>query len=188
MSYSTAEAIDQLTAVGSVLKILLSFLAIIIIIRSWPDTRIMLSGIKRFKLLEFEVELNALKDAFQKQVEENKIRQNNSKTKDAGIGISDEKMHDAIKGTLRISRVFLGADILWIGNDPLHDFYFRKLLRYLGVGVESARSTQEAVKLIAMNKFDLLISDINKPDDNEIQGLYHLRKQCGYKSFAIFCF
>jgi DNA-binding response OmpR family regulator len=55
--------------------------------------------------------------------------------------------------------------ILWVDDHPENNTLDAAFFRQHGIAVHMARSTAEAVKLVAINKYDLVISDLGRGDD-----------------------
>jgi CheY-like chemotaxis protein len=57
------------------------------------------------------------------------------------------------------------ATVLWVDDRPENNVYERRSLEALGVTFVLAKSTDEALKMIARQKFDVIISDMGRPPD-----------------------
>ncbi|MBI3244130.1 MAG: response regulator [Chloroflexi bacterium] len=60
----------------------------------------------------------------------------------------------------------LGASILWVDNSPAKDIFERKAMEVFGVRFTDSASTEDALEKIKASKFDLIISDMNRPPDD----------------------
>jgi len=59
----------------------------------------------------------------------------------------------------------LGASILWVDNNPAKDLFERKAMEVFGVRFTDSASTADALEKIKSSKFDLIVSDMNRPPD-----------------------
>ena len=64
--------------------------------------------------------------------------------------------------TIRRAR---GATILWVDDNPNNNTYERQSLEALGVSFVLATSTDELLTKLAARRFDVIISDMNRPPD-----------------------
>jgi CheY-like chemotaxis protein len=156
------------------LTALVAFLAFALV--SWGDIRELIPRISRFEALGVKVEVDQLQSALEKQAQSP-----NSKN----VVVEPGATKAAVARALHVQPVFQGANILWIDDEPPNNLPFRQVLRTLGAGVEPARNTQEALALAASTTFDLVISDINRGDENGIDGVVQLRA-AGVEAPAIF--
>ena len=58
------------------------------------------------------------------------------------------------------------STVLWVDDNPNNNSYERQALEALGVSFVLARSTDEALKKIARQRFDAIISDMGRPPDS----------------------
>lgn len=68
--------------------------------------------------------------------------------------------------TPRTLRKASRATILWVDDQPDNNIYERQSLQALGIKFVSAKSTEEALKQINNQPFDVIISDMGRPPDN----------------------
>jgi CheY-like chemotaxis protein len=74
----------------------------------------------------------------------------------------------------RISRVVTpkalgrlqGRRVLWVDDHPDNNRYERAALEQLGIEVITATSTEDALKLLQTDRYDLIISDMGRPSDS----------------------
>lgn len=71
---------------------------------------------------------------------------------------------DALPGA-RIQRRIIGSLVLWVDDRPDNNFYERRALEALGVRFVLAASTDDALQLIRLQSFDMIISDMGRPGD-----------------------
>jgi CheY-like chemotaxis protein len=155
---------------------LIALLAIIIFaLVSWKEIRQLVPRISRFEALGVKLELSQLQNALELQAKSIKSR----------VVLPPGAIENVLARALTVRPVFNGATILWIDNEPQNNVAFRQVLRTLGAGVEPARGTKEALDLTTVNRFDLIVSDIDRGSDNGIDGLAQLRAQ-GVEPPAIF--
>jgi CheY-like chemotaxis protein len=71
--------------------------------------------------------------------------------------------------------------VLWVDDKPRNNERERDAMAAFGVDFVLARSTAEAVDLLASNRFDLVVSDLHRPDDPNagITLLSHMRQRLG---------
>ncbi|SEA50596.1 response regulator [Variovorax sp. YR216] len=65
----------------------------------------------------------------------------------------------------RIIRRATAATALWVDDRPANNVFERQALEALGVSFVLATSTEEALKLTAKQRFDVIISDMGRPPD-----------------------
>jgi CheY-like chemotaxis protein len=71
--------------------------------------------------------------------------------------------------------------VLWVDDKPQNNERERDAMAALGVGFVLAQSTEEAVSLLESSHFDLVISDLHRPDEPNagIVLLSHMRQRLG---------
>jgi CheY-like chemotaxis protein len=70
-----------------------------------------------------------------------------------------------LKGRIeRASKGFFDAAILWVDDNPAFSLNERRALASLGVTVDTARSSDEALKMVAAGNYDLVVSDFNRDE------------------------
>ena len=67
--------------------------------------------------------------------------------------------------TPRMIRRAERATVLWVDDRPENNVYERRSLEALGVTFALAKSTDEALQMVARQKFDVIISDMGRPPD-----------------------
>lgn len=67
----------------------------------------------------------------------------------------------------RLQDLVAGGRVLWVDDEPENNVVEVRLLRRLGVDVESVRDTAEAIARLAQDpgRFDLVVSDWTRPAD-----------------------
>jgi CheY-like chemotaxis protein len=81
-----------------------------------------------------------------------------------------------------------GARILWVDDHPQNNYYERNILQSLGVKVSTALTTEEALPMIARQRFDLIITDRSRGSDPDagITLLNALREQGSHPSIIFY--
>lgn len=64
-----------------------------------------------------------------------------------------------------VSSAIHGAQILWVDDYPGNNIYERTTLKSMGIMIDLAISTEEALVLQSMNKYDLILSDMGRHED-----------------------
>ena len=86
--------------------------------------------------------------------------------KDKGQAIQRAKKH---------LHVFRDASFLWVDDRPENNLNEQMMFRQLRVKAQAAESTEDALKLLKNGRYDLVISDMARGDDNTA-GLELLRQ------------
>jgi len=58
-----------------------------------------------------------------------------------------------------------GSSILWVDDKPMNNVYETSILKRLGASIIFARSTEEALKFLNQDTYDLIISDILRVEE-----------------------
>ena len=61
----------------------------------------------------------------------------------------------------------IGKSILWVDDIPINNVYEANIMKQIGASIVTARSTSEANAFIERTKFDLVISDIHRFENNQ---------------------
>jgi CheY-like chemotaxis protein len=85
------------------------------------------------------------------------------------------KSHDDVIDADKVK----GKNILWVDNRPSNNDYPRTILEQAGINFTLALSTDEALEYISRNTFDLIISDMGRPEgqDAGVDLLKKIRKK-----------
>lgn len=83
-------------------------------------------------------------------------------TSKAGSNVTERERTQVMQRAERASPVLRGAQILWVDDHPDNNLHERRLLRSLGVFVDLARSTEEAISMLANTRYDMVISDMER--------------------------
>lgn len=60
-----------------------------------------------------------------------------------------------------------GGRILWVDDHPRNNKYLIDLFRQTGMSVDTARSTEEALRLLKSRSYDLVLSDMERDGDHD---------------------
>lgn len=85
-----------------------------------------------------------------------------------------EKRQALRRARQRVS-LFKGIQLLWVDDHPENNLNERRMFRQLGVDIDSAKSTEEALAILAAAKYDVVFSDMARGDD-AVAGLDLLRQ------------
>lgn len=80
----------------------------------------------------------------------------------AGFGAEVLARSQALRRAVLVSTVIRGARILWVDDLPANNHAECRLLEAFGAEVRQARSTQEGVSALALGRWDLLLSDMER--------------------------
>jgi CheY-like chemotaxis protein len=75
----------------------------------------------------------------------------------------------------RLEEIVKGAQLLLVNDVPSEMTHVRRILRSLGIFVDVARSTDEAISMLQETDYDLIISDMNR-DGVADEGIRFLKK------------
>jgi CheY-like chemotaxis protein len=92
-----------------------------------------------------------------------------TRSPDSGLGRTDVDPGDAAEAlpNSRIMRRLQGSRILWVDDRPDNNIFERQALEALGVKIDLATSTEEALQLVRRRSYDLIISDMGRPQDEK---------------------
>jgi CheY-like chemotaxis protein len=81
------------------------------------------------------------------------------------------------------AQVLQGAQLLWVDDNPDNNIYERRIFRSLGIFVDLARSSEEAISMLQLTKYDVIISDLARGDarDAGLQFLDEISKRNLYR-------
>jgi CheY-like chemotaxis protein len=80
----------------------------------------------------------------------------------------------ALRRAQLVQRVLQGARILWVDDHPNNNGYERRMLLALGISVDLATSTGEALEKVGHTSYDVILSDMAR--DRPDAGLVLLRR------------
>jgi len=146
------------------LKLAALIAAVVFIASSWDDLRMLLPRISHLEAVGVKIDIDRLASDLRRQPSDVSAENRFNELEAQGV----------ISRALRVRAVFEGAKILWIDDNPAANIPFRRILRNLGAYVETARDSDEAIKIIGYERFDLTISDINRGSENGVDALPEL--------------
>jgi CheY-like chemotaxis protein len=78
-----------------------------------------------------------------------------------------EQARSAITQAARVAPAIQGARILWVDERPQNNVYERRVLQGMGISVQLALNTKEAIYLITNGREnpDLIVSDMGREDE-----------------------
>ena len=168
---SVDDIVKLFDAITKLLNVLIwPGLILFILIRFGRDLREFFSSLGELSLkgAGFEASLKkkqaevvaALSAAAASKPDEDKTRE--SIAKEAMIAADVVAQFVTPRAIRRASR----STVLWVDDNPNNNSYERQALEALGVGFVLAKSTDEALKKIARQRFDAIISDMGRPPDS----------------------
>lgn len=81
--------------------------------------------------------------------------------------ISESERQQLLRRIKKVAPIIQGAQILWVDDNPDGNISERKILRSLGIFVDLAEKSREALSMIPQIGYDAVISDIRRPDLGE---------------------
>lgn len=115
-------------------------------------------------LKAFGVELTFVREELDKAIEK--------QGKKVAVISMDERSR-VLRRAEKVVSVLQGAQILWVDDNPDNNIYLRKIMRSLGIFVDTARSTTEGISMLQQTQYDVVISDM-KRDGNPNEGIEFL--------------
>jgi CheY-like chemotaxis protein len=79
-----------------------------------------------------------------------------------GNEVSQGERSQVLRRAQRVVQSIQGAQILWVDDNPDNNIYERGILRSLGLFVDLARTTNEALSMISQTNYAAVISDMNR--------------------------
>ena len=79
-------------------------------------------------------------------------------------GVDPEDVAEVLPNS-RVMRRLQGSRILWVDDRPDNNIFERQALEALGINIDLATSTEEAMQLVQRRSYDLIISDMGRPSD-----------------------
>jgi CheY-like chemotaxis protein len=89
--------------------------------------------------------------------------------------VSMNERSRVLRRAQRVAPVLKGARLLWVDDDPTSNAYESSILESLGIIVDTAIATEEALQMIGHTDYHVIISDMKRegvPD----QGLQFIKK------------
>jgi CheY-like chemotaxis protein len=81
------------------------------------------------------------------------------------VEVSSKDKEQALERARKHVQVFRDAQFLWVDDHPENNFNEQMMFRQLGVGTQTAESTEEALDILMNRHFDLVISDMARGDE-----------------------
>ena len=79
--------------------------------------------------------------------------------------IDPKDIADAVVPAGRSQRRIRKSVVLWVDDRPNNNIYERQALEALGIEIDLSESTEDALRRIRREPFDLIISDMGRPPD-----------------------
>jgi CheY-like chemotaxis protein len=97
--------------------------------------------------------------------------------------VSENDRSQVLRRAQYAAQVLQGAQILWVDDNPDNNIYERRIFRSLGIFVDLARSTEEAISMLQLTKYDVIISDLARGEIREagLQFLDEISKRKLYR-------
>lgn len=80
----------------------------------------------------------------------------------AGEQINERERTQVMRRAERAAPILRDAQILWVDDHPEYNLHERRILRSLGVFVDLARTTDEALAMLRDTHYDMIISDMER--------------------------
>lgn len=96
--------------------------------------------------------------------------------------LSDEDATGPLLRASMISKILAGARLLWVDDRPEGNAGETKLLRKLGVVVDTAVSSEDAREMLSKFHYDVILSDVDREGRSD-EGLTFLRSLIGTRLF-----
>lgn len=90
----------------------------------------------------------------------------------------------------RNQEVLRGARLLWVDDNPNNNRYKISLFSALGITVDTALTTEDALNMISRHRYDVVITDMGRGDNSRagIEFVEELRKQRNHPSIIVYTF
>lgn len=79
--------------------------------------------------------------------------------------IDPKVIADAVVPTTRTQRRIRRSFVLWVDDRPNNNTFERRALEALGIEIDLSTSTDDALRKIKRDSYDLIISDMSRPPD-----------------------
>ena len=76
--------------------------------------------------------------------------------------VSDNDRSQVLRRARYAASALQGAQLLWLDDNPNGNIYERRIFRSLGIFVDLAQSTTEAIAMLRLTKYDVIISDMGR--------------------------
>ncbi len=82
------------------------------------------------------------------------------------VRISEEEKEQAVRRARSRLHVFRKKYMLWIDDCPENNINERRMFHALGINIDTARTTEEALRILAIAPYDVIISDMKRDNDS----------------------
>lgn len=148
-------ALEFVKLIPSILWFLLAIFALVLFYRPIRDN--LLPKIGRFKVMGVEILFDeSYMDVSVELAEKNPMWRVHMSAADKRRAVNRVKQH---------LDIFRNAQILWVDEEPENNINERRMFRQLEVGIDIARSTDEALKILKDGRYDLVISDMVRGEE-----------------------
>lgn len=143
-------ALELVKLIPSILWFFFAVFALVLLYRPIRDN--LLPKIGRFKAMGVEILFDeSYMDVSVELAEKNPTWRVHMSAADKRRAVNRVKQH---------LDIFRNAQILWVDEEPENNINERRMFRQLEVGIDIARSTDEALKILKDGCYDLVISDM----------------------------
>ncbi len=92
----------------------------------------------------------------------------------------------ALRRAELVKRVLQGATVLWVDDHPANNAYEQRVLTALGIRLDLARSTAEALAKVGRSGYDVILSDMARSTPDSGLGLLRKLREGGYRTEVVF--
>lgn len=144
-----------------VLKLLWPLLVVVVVWRLFPSLRAIIDARGfQLKLWGAEVSVQDASNQFSRQIDDLGDQVRELRARLAPIDGPDDGPGAAVSpGAGTVSAPTSRRRVLWVGDRPAANAYEKAKLAGLGMDITEARTTQEALSLLAAGSYDVLITD-----------------------------
>lgn len=97
-------------------------------------------------------------EIFQRLIKKARFTNRDTSSKD----IEAPELSSALRRAKLVESALEGAQILWVDDNPGNNIYERMTLKSLGISIEIALSTDEAMHMLTFQGYDAIISDMER--------------------------
>ena len=148
MDWEAKDVIELLKALPGILQslLLVTLVGLLWVFRNPIKQNILprLAGVKIFGV-EFQLMKSSLDEAGKSLT---------------NVKMSEDDKWSALKRAARVRSVLEGARLLWVDDHPEGNTRLAKVLRKLGVTVDLAAESDEALEMLRRHHYDVVVSDI----------------------------
>jgi CheY-like chemotaxis protein len=186
------QVIRLITAVSGLLGVVVwPALVLVVIIRFRSGLADFFANIGEFSLKAPGLEATARKQQMEAAAALGAAEAAKPNTDTVGATRTPSEVAETIVGAVpntRAQRRLQGRLVLWVDDRPDNNYYERQALEALGVRFVLSTSTDDALRQIRDQRFDLIISDMGRPPDSQAGYtlLDNLRRQGNSTPFIIY--